>query len=190
VHIKYFGDSYDVVKQSLIRWLVRFGHWSVHPMFTEAVKPAKAAAFADFLGARLLSDFVLTANTERPTYFACASSCDNLFLDPNTGLRIKSISGRRAPEFLFASELVSLIQKRPSFLTMVFDQSHSRGSVRGSLDQKLRHLSDSGISAFAHSSHACFIIAGHDVDLVDRARTQLLRESLLPVSRLVVPTNG
>ena len=30
-----FGDSYHNVKKSLLRWLKRFGDWSVHPMFTE-----------------------------------------------------------------------------------------------------------------------------------------------------------
>jgi hypothetical protein len=189
MHIKYFGDSYDVVKQSLIRWLAPFGHWSVHPMFTEAVTSAEAAAFADFLGARLLSNSVLTAKTERSTYFTCASSCDNLFLDPDTGLQIKSVSASRVPEFLFASELVSLVQKRPGFLTMVFDQSHPRGSERVSLEQKLSHLSERGISAFAYSSHACFVITGQDSVLVNKARTHLIRESRLPESRFVVPVN-
>ena len=78
MHIKYFGDSFDIVKQSLIRWLAPLGNWSVHPMFTEAAKPAEATAYADFLGARLLSEAVLTDKTDRPSYFDCASTCDNL----------------------------------------------------------------------------------------------------------------
>jgi hypothetical protein len=190
MHIRYFGDSYDVVKQSLIRWLAPFGHWSVHPMFTEAAKPAEATAYADFLGARLLSEDVLTAKTDRPSYFDCASTCDNLLIDPDTGLRVKFVGGRRAPQFLFVDELVSLVQKRPRFLTMVFDQSHSRGSKHVSLEQKLSHLSERGISAFAYSSHACFVIAGQDSVLVNKARTHLISDSLLPESRFVVPANG
>jgi hypothetical protein len=35
--MRYFGDSYDIVKQSLIRWLADFGQWSAHPMFPEGV---------------------------------------------------------------------------------------------------------------------------------------------------------
>ena len=190
MHIKYFGDSYDIVKQSFIRWLGDFGEWSVHPMFTEPVTPAYTSAFTTFLGARLLSDAVLKADTDRPTYFACASRCGNLFLDPNTGLRVMSVNGRRAPQFLFASELIFLVQNRPAAaLTLVFDQSHPRGSAGlVSLNQKLQHLSDHQIPAFAYASHACFIVAGHDPVLVKNARARLLAKSQLPEYRLVSQT--
>ena len=184
---KYFGDSYDIVKQSLIRWLTPFGPWSVHPMFTEQVAPADARAFAAFLGAQLLSDAVLTASA-RPTYFACASRCKNLFLDPDTGLRLDCVHGKRAPEFLFASELISLVQRPKDGLTLVFDQSHPRGSEEESLVRKLHHLSKHGIPAFAYRSHACFIVAGHDPALVRRAYTRLLAESRLPKSRFMPPS--
>lgn len=188
MHIKYFGDSYDIVKQSLIRWLGDFGEWSAHPMFTEPATAAGILAFTKFLGAPLLSDAVLKADTDRPTYFAGALTCGNLFLDPDTGLRLRPIRGQRAPKFLFANEFVWLIQKRPKFLTLVFDQSHPRGVARASLDQKLEHLSSHGVSAFAYESHACFIVAGHDPSLVKGARARLLAESQLPECRLVSQT--
>lgn len=38
--LQYFGDSYDIVKKSLICWLSEFGPWVTHPMFTEDVSPA------------------------------------------------------------------------------------------------------------------------------------------------------
>jgi hypothetical protein len=186
MHIKYFGDSYDIVKQSLIRWLAPFGRWSVHPMFTETPGPMEATHFATFLGADLLSDTVLTAGTHRPAYFSCASMCGNFFLDPDTGLRLEPVRGKRAPEFLFVSELISLIQKSPRFLTLVFDQSHPRGSVRASLNKKLGYLSNHGISAFAYESHTCFIIAGQDSAITTRARAHLLAESRLPASRFAL----
>lgn len=185
MHIRFFGDSYDIVKQSLMRWLVCFGEWSVHPMFTEQVSSSDASAFGDFLGARLLSNAALTAQTDRSVYFSCASRCGNLFLDPSTGLRIKQVRGARAPEFLFASELISLVEKRPGHLTLVFDQSLPRGSARASLAEKLQHLSAHGVSAFAYESHACFIMAGRDPALVTRARAHIIAESRLPTSRLV-----
>jgi len=45
MRMRYFGDSYDIVKQSLLRWLRPLGEWSVHPMFTEPVSPGKVALF-------------------------------------------------------------------------------------------------------------------------------------------------
>jgi hypothetical protein len=186
MHIRYFGDSYDIVKHSLIRWLAAFGEWAVHPMFTESVSGPEAAAFGSFLGARVLSTDVLAIHTSRPGYFASAATAENLFLDPDTGLRVDPVRGARAPEFLFTSELVSLVEARPRFLTLVFDQSHPRGSERASLKRKLRHLSDRGVPAFAYLSHACFIIAGGNTGLAGRARADLLAASRLPESRLVV----
>jgi hypothetical protein len=93
-------------------------------MFTETTNPTEATAFAAFLDARLLSDAVLAANTNRPSYFGCTSTCGNLLLDPDTGLRLESFGGTRAAKYLFADEFIRLIGERPGFLTVVFDQSH------------------------------------------------------------------
>ena len=57
---KYFGDSYDIVKKSLISWLSEFGGWRAHPMFTESVTFDQSALFARFLGAELVSVEELT----------------------------------------------------------------------------------------------------------------------------------
>jgi len=43
MRMRYFGDSYDIVKQSLLRWLQSFGPWSVLPMFTEPVSDEEAS---------------------------------------------------------------------------------------------------------------------------------------------------
>lgn len=185
MHISYFGDSYDIVKQSLIRWLAPFGPWSVHPMFTEETDLARVCAFERFLGATVLSNAPLTAKADRLKYFDCALTCGNLFLDPDTGLKLVKVSGTRGAKFLFASELLLLIQKRPGFLTIVFDQSHPRGKAVESLNEKLRYLSNQGVSAFAYTSHACFILAGSNSGLVERARDHLLAESRLPKNRFV-----
>jgi len=181
----YLGDSYDIVKQSMIRWLSSFGEWSVHPMFTEEVLPADAAAFEALLGARLLTAAVLSADTDRSDYLACASSCGNLFIDPDTGLRMQPLRGPRGPEYLFAAELLRLTEPRPNSLTLVFDQSVGRGRERLHLDGKARALRNDGVYAFAYVSHACFLVAARDRSLVELARTRVLEESKLPESRFL-----
>jgi hypothetical protein len=50
MRMSYFGDSYDSVKQSLLRWLRPFGEWSIHPMFTEGVSAANVSGFEQFIG--------------------------------------------------------------------------------------------------------------------------------------------
>lgn len=127
MRMRYFGDSYDIVKKSLLFWLRRFGNWSVHPMFTEPVSAIDVAAFEVFLDATIISTEVLTPGTSRPKYLSCGLTCGHLLLDPDTGLQMQPKLGRRAQEYLFSSELIWLVEGRPSALTIVFDKSIGRG---------------------------------------------------------------
>jgi hypothetical protein len=185
MRIRYFGDSYDIVKQSLLRWLRSFGEWSVHPMFTEIVSQTDVAAFESLLDAKIVSTKVLTLDTNRSAYLECGCSCGNLFLDPNTGLRMRSTRGARAPEYVFAADLQRLVEERPDSLTVVFDQCVGRGSERMHLEAKLQELRDHRVFGFAYASHACFVVAGQDRSLVDRARARVIAESRLPENRIL-----
>jgi hypothetical protein len=185
MRMSYFGDSYDIVKQSLFRWLQPFGQWSVHPMFTQPVSDANVSAFERFLGATLISTEVLSKDTDRGAYFSCACSCGNLFLDPDTGIRLKDTRGVRAHEYLFASELLRITRTRPGHLTVVFDQSIGRGSEQMHLETKLRHLLQNQLFGFGYRSHACFVILGRDNALVQSARNHIIEDSNLPESRFV-----
>ena len=55
MRMKFFGDSYDIVKQGLLRWLNAVGDWTVHPMFTAAVSDDDANSVARFLGVKILT---------------------------------------------------------------------------------------------------------------------------------------
>jgi len=184
-HEHYFGDSYDVVKQSLLRWLRSFGEWAVHPMLTQSPSSRFVSLLETFLNAKVISRDVLTIETDRRAYFSCAHSCGNLFLDPSTGLRLKNFRGDRAPEYLFASDLIHLTEHQPATLTIVFDQSVARGSEKRPIKTKLQHLLCHKISSFAYLSHACFVIAGRDYALVNRAYDRLIAESKLPGERFM-----
>ncbi len=181
-----FGDSYDIVKKSLLQWLRAFGEWSVHPMFTEEVSEADKAAYEALLGAKVVSTDVLSASTDRRAYLECAAPCGNLFLDPDTGLRMRKIFDRDAPKYLFADELRQLVEERPTeALTMVFDQSLPRGSERLHLDRKLKSLHQQGLFGYAYVSQASFVVAGRDRSLVERSHKHILHESRLPQGRLL-----
>jgi hypothetical protein len=183
--LQFFGDSYDIVKKSLISWLGEFGSWSAHPMFTEPVEPDQASLFARFLGAQLLSTETLTPSTDRATYFMSCWSAGNLFLDPDTGVRLKPRRGLKSVNYVFGSELIELSHARPTSLTLVFDQSFSRGSQLPHIQEKLEFFASHGIHGFAYSSHAPFLILSPESELAARAHGRLLEVSGLPASRLV-----
>lgn len=46
MHVRFLGDSFDIVKQSLLRWLAQCGPWSAHAMFTDEVTIAEAEALS------------------------------------------------------------------------------------------------------------------------------------------------
>jgi hypothetical protein len=48
---------------------------------------------------------------------------DHVFLDPDTGIRLKPCNTLNAPRYLFGPELVAIADARPENLTLVFDQS-------------------------------------------------------------------
>jgi len=186
VHVRYFGDSYDIVKQSLLRWLAPLGPWAAHPMFTEPVPPDDAAAFSRFLGVPLLSDATLESRTDRHAYFEPARSWKgHVFLDPDTGLRLQELRGRRGCVYVFAAEVNEILGGRPDSLVLVFDQSLQRGREAEGLAGKLEALAGAGIRGFAYRSHAAFLLLGLEERSVRAARDLLLRESRLPASRLV-----
>ena len=183
---KYLGDSYDIVKHCLLRWLSSLGPWIAHPMFTKSVDRNDAATFSALLGVPLISTLVLAEGQDRDMYFASARSCSShLFLDPDTGVRLKSTRGKRGPAYLFIDELVRIATRENHLLTLVFDQSLQRGAESKGLATKLRALASDGVHGFAYRSHVCFLVVGLEAKLVHRARDILNRKAHLPQNRFV-----
>jgi hypothetical protein len=154
-------------------------------MFTEAEPEERVSKFTAFLGASVLSREVLSDSTDRASYFACCKAAGNLLLDPDTGLKLKTTPGpARSSGCLFASELASLAQVRPTALTLVFDKSVARGDERRQTEGKLAYFASQQLYAFAYVSHACFLALSQDEKLVRRAYDRILQESRLPGDRL------
>ena len=182
----FLGDSYDIVKQSLLRWLGSMGAWATHPMFTESVTPNQAKALSYLLGTRLLSEETLTTASDRGAYFAPVRDCrDHVFLDPETGIRLEPTRSKKAPLYVFGTELITIASARPEALTLVFDQSLARGREREQLQGKLSALASHGLHGIAYVSHACFVLVGESGPLVKRAFEALEKESRLPESRFL-----
>lgn len=182
----YLGDSYDIVKQSFLRWLGTLGAWRACPMFTEVVDDKNADLLSGLLGIPLLSKDVLNQETDRKKYFSLAIACqDHLFLDPDTGLRLMPIGGKNHPLYLFGPEVVELVLSRPKGLTLVFDQALPRGREREHLRKKMAFFAEHRILSFAYVSHACFILMSSDPALMGRARDVVQKESRLPEARFL-----
>lgn len=183
----FLGDSYDIVKQSLLRWLAAVGPWATHPMFTDSVPTEQVEAYSLLLGTEVLSREILGPGTDREMYLAPARACQHhLFLDPDTGIRLQPIDGEKAPAYLFGPELVSIASARPEKLTLVFDQSLKRGAERQELERKLSYFAAHGIRSAAYVSHACFVLLGTDRLLLETALENLKRESRLSDTRFLM----
>ena len=184
----FFEDSYDIVKQSLLRWLRPFGDWAVHPMFTEKVSDQDKDAFGYFLGANILSKDILKKGSNREAYFEIICNCDkNVFLDPDTGVKFNNKCNiNKKPSYIMFNELVTIVEKRPKVLTLVFDQSLARGNERVQLQRKLDLLLSNGIYGAAYVSHASFMLTSCDKTLIKTATETLLKESRLPRNRFIL----
>jgi hypothetical protein len=185
--LRFLGDSYDVVKHSLLRWLIPLGRWSTHPMFTERFTYEQKKVCQSLLGTRLLSSEVLALGVDRREYLAPAIDGDgHVFLDPDTGIRIKPTKGNKSPAYVFGPELEEIAGASSERLVLVFDQSLARGKERQGLEIKLSYFAEKGIHGFAYISHACFVLLGRDSGAVTKALKTLKNESNLPESRLLV----
>ena len=183
MNLRYLGDSYDIVKRSLLSWLSIFGEWQAHPMFTCEVSPIEARAFERLIGVPLLSREVLTRRANRGDYFALCANAGNLFLDPDVGVSIGR--ARSSPAHLFATEVVRLSQERSNRLTLVFDQSFSRGAGDKDYDRKLAFFGEQGLTACYYRSHASFLLMSPNAAIVERARVHLVESVGLPAQRIV-----
>jgi hypothetical protein len=72
--------------------------------------------------------------------------------------------------------LVEWCNRRHNSLTLVFDQSYSRGNKNGIL-QKLEYFASRKIYGFAYDSHATFLILSNDSELAAKASRTLLKVS-------------
>jgi hypothetical protein len=184
VRIEFFGDSYDVVKRFLLQSLAPSITWDAFPMFTHAVTAPERAAFEAFLGVRIASPGILESKVDRAEHLFVMPQHRYVFLDPDTGIKLKPCSGKTSTKYVFGPELADICLGDPHRLALVFDQSVSRGSERQSMDDKLAYFEERGVHSFAYLSHACFVVLSASNPSLDTALTRL-RETGLPTTRIL-----
>ena len=189
-----FGDSYDFVKRGILQLLKGRGGWSVHPMFTDPDPARYAAEYRRLIGVPTVTDqSFVQSGRNRNAWLASARTCrSHLFIDPCTGLPfdkegLPSHENRLDPAFLKASELAQIARERPDELTLVFDQSFHRKKelpITDQIEQKLDWLEGQRIHGLAYHSHANFVIASMNRDVLLAAR-HLLEGFNFPEGRLI-----
>jgi hypothetical protein len=182
--MQYFGDSYDVVKRFLLKTLSPVASWVAFPMFTHPVTRADVEAFESFLGVRVVASGPFDKDTDRAKHFVTLSEHHHVFLDPDTGIKLRPTRAKNAANYIFAPEIESLCQSDIERLLLVFDQSVGRGSERMHVTKKLSYFTEKGISAFAYMSHACFMVLSASPTRCKEAKEKIL-SSGMPAERLL-----
>lgn len=183
MRMQFFGDSYDVVKKFLLQSVSPGAEWAAFPMFSHDVTAEEVSAFERFLGVRVVSSESLTESTNRAQHLATLAGHSHIFLDPDTGIKLK-FTRADSVKYVFGSELTVLCKQVPERLLLVFDQSVPRGGEKKAMERKLAHFKSEGISGFAYLSHACFVVLSASESTCVRARANLLAAGL-PSSRFV-----
>ncbi len=184
MRMQFFGDSYDIVKRFLLRTIAPEATWAAFPMFTHEVAATDIEAFEAFLGVRVASRHVITRSTNRATHLLASAGHRHVFLDPDTGVKLKPSNGASAVNYVFAPELIALCEQNHARLLLVFDQSVPRGKERKAVSDKLKYLRNKGLYGFAYHSHACFMVLSSSESVCVTARKKLLASNL-PKARLV-----
>ncbi len=189
MRMRFFGDSYDVVKRFLRHTLAPEAKWVAFPMFTHEVTAVEISDFEAFLSMRVVSPKVLTSSSNREAHFSASARDRHIFIDPDTGIKLKPSKRADAAKYVFGPELVALCAKKHDRLLLVFDQSVPRGSERDALIEKLDYFRENGLSGFAYLSHACFLVLSRSSIACILARKRLLATHL-PQTRLVSANNA
>jgi len=185
MRMRYFGDSYDIVKRFLLHTISPEGDWAALPMFTEPVTLGEVVQFEAFLGARVVRPDPVVPGEDRRSYFILPSSEHRILVDPNKGVRMGRPSRARASvDYVFPEEVVGLCRGEPRRLVVTFDQSHVRGQEPESLSGKLAAFRREGVHGFAYRSHACFLVLTADEALATEAQAHLVAAGL-PGDKLI-----
>ena len=164
--LSFHGDSYDLVKRFFCAELSALGYRvTIDPMFTDSPH-GDISAFYRLVGASPVANDSI------------AEGDSALFLDPDTGVRVRDGKGHVSFKRIAA-------ETSKHSLVFCFDQSFSRSSpARNAIEQKLEVLTTLGCSGMFYSSHACFLFAAREAVRLDGLCSHLVRLGL-PVSRLI-----
>ncbi len=186
MRLQYFGDFYDLAKRFLMQCLAPDEPWGIIPMFTDEWNPEQIALFEGLLGGCARQTEIVTAQTDRVTYFEEALEDGHTFIDPDTGVSLENRRSENWPKFISLEELSDFVLQNSDHMTLVYDQSYSRQSelIVPRMRKKLARLDARGITGFGYLGQASFLVMSCDSSVLEQARQNLLNAGI-PSCRLV-----
>ena len=184
MHPRFFGESRDIAKRHIMRWLAPNACWAAHPMwFGQRPEPPCDRAFLDQYAAALDVDIVEGESPNENEFLRSADTCrEHLLLDPDTGLgdtnRSHHMTHVRFDQFIWIVESLSCQDK----LTLVYDQGYSRSiDMWEPTRTKLSRLRESGVHSAAYMAEpkwkVCFIWASTNCEAITEATRRMQTES-------------
>jgi hypothetical protein len=166
MNLKWFGDSYDIVKQFFVKALKDIGYnVYIDPMFTGDVTEIRDQFF-DFIGAKIKPD--------KPPIAGQTA----ILVDPDTG-----IGKKRSAKHITIKDLVDLMDTY--LIAFAFDQSFSR--AKDDTEQmiaKLKPMHELGAVGFYYDSHAKFVFSSKSAEATESLKDHLMEKGL-PASRII-----
>ena len=199
MHPKFFGESRDIAKRQIMRWLddPHDETWDAHPMwFYQRLDPPRDRSFLDEYAAALGVHIVDGESGDKDTLVQAVQRCrQHLLLDPDTGLgdrRNGDREDRNHVTHVTFDQLLQIVQSqnRHDKLTLLYDQGYSRSlDVWEPTRTKLNRLCQSGVHAIAYMAEpkwgVCFIWASKNGDVITRATRRMQAESRFPSIRFL-----
>ncbi len=164
MNLKWFGDSYDIIKRFFIENLQELGYQIIiNPMFTHDLDTLESEFYR-----------FLKVDNEKKQY----KSKSALFIDPDTGI------GRKKTQKHITIDCI--VKKLESYdLIFSFDQSFARNKDSNQqMKEKLELLKRKDSTGFFYDSHARFLFATKSVKILQSVEEQFLSTGL-PKSRFL-----
>ena len=198
MHPKFFGESHDIAKRRIMRWLAPHERWAAHPMwFEQRPGSPRDRAFLKEYATALDVDIVKDESRDREAFLAAAKACcRHLLLDPDTGMSL-STSRRNSRKHVRVDQFIQIVKSpsRPDKLTLIYDQSYLRNGVDiwEQTRAKLRCLDDAEVYAVAYMAHegsrVRFIWASTDREAIAGATRRIRSKPGFPRWRCMSPCN-
>ncbi|HUI08131.1 MAG TPA: hypothetical protein VL486_14115 [Verrucomicrobiae bacterium] len=159
---EFLGDSYDAVKRM---WREMLADWA--PLYAEPrffPDEQLRRDFAKLTGIPMLAD-------NRPATYSILN-------DPDTGIRLPSETNQTEGRTHIAiPTIVDQLRMQAVRCVITFDQSNYRNADLGKEEQrraKMQCLVQKGFHCFYYVSHAPFLFAAPDPDMLDELRKLLI----------------
>jgi len=190
---EYLGDCSDFYKRWFLAESFPGTQLGAIPMLTDEWDDNDADLYSRLLGVEVIQRETLPnrcpQDPVRVEYFQVALNdlSRDIFLDPDTGLRIGDPPRRRRfDEYLFASELSEILCPRESRrVAIIYDQSIARGNEVGYMQQKVSDLYELGLFALAYCAQVAMVAVSRCDERIHQLHQAVTQLAYLPGDRVV-----